>query len=103
METTAKAFYDMMSSAQKPLHDRTTVSQLDTIGRLMGFKSECSMSREHFDGLLTVIDILLLDAHILSKGMYESHKLLRRGASYLGKTTRMQIADQSVNPLDTWR
>jgi hypothetical protein len=77
METTAKAFYDMMSSAQKPLHDRTTVSQLDTIGRLMGFKSECSMSREHFDGLLTVIDILLLDAHILSKGMYESHKLLR--------------------------
>jgi hypothetical protein len=39
MEKTAKAFYDMMSSAQKPLHDRTKVSQLDAIGRVMGFKS----------------------------------------------------------------
>jgi hypothetical protein len=44
MEPTAKAFYDMMSLAQKPLHDRTIVSQLDAIGRLMGFKSECNMS-----------------------------------------------------------
>jgi hypothetical protein len=55
MEPTAKAFYDMISSAQKPLHDRTSVSQPDAIGHLMGFKSECSMSREHFDGMLTVI------------------------------------------------
>jgi hypothetical protein len=39
MEATAKAFYDMLSSAQKPLHDRTTVSQLDAIGYVMGFKS----------------------------------------------------------------
>jgi hypothetical protein len=55
MEPTVKVFYDMMSSAQKPLHDQTTVSQLDAIGRLMGFKSECNMSREHFDGMLIVI------------------------------------------------
>ena len=39
MDATTKAFYDMMESAQKPLHDRTTVSQLDAIGRVMGFKS----------------------------------------------------------------
>jgi hypothetical protein len=39
MEATAKAFYDMLESAQKPLHDRTTVSQLDAIGRIMGYKS----------------------------------------------------------------
>jgi hypothetical protein len=39
MEKTAKAFYDMMSLAQKPFHDRTKVSQLDAIGRVMGFKS----------------------------------------------------------------
>jgi hypothetical protein len=74
---TAKVFYDMMSSAQKPLHDETTVSQQDAIGRLMGFKSECSKSREHFDGMLTVIGSLLLDDHILPKSMYESQKLLR--------------------------
>jgi hypothetical protein len=77
MEPTTKAFYDMMSSAQKPLHDQTLVSQLDAIGRLMGFKSECSMSREHFDGILIVIGSLLLDGHILPKSMYESQKLLR--------------------------
>jgi hypothetical protein len=76
MEATANAFYDMMSSAQKALHDRTTVSQLDAIGRLMGFKSDCSMSREHFDGMLTVIGSLLSDGHILLKSMYESQKLL---------------------------
>ena len=77
MEATAKAFYEMMSSAQKPLHEHTTVSQLDAIRRLMGFKSECSMNREHFDGLLTVIGSLLPDGHILPKSMYDSHKLLR--------------------------
>jgi hypothetical protein len=48
------------------------VSQLDAIGRLIGFKSECSMSRERFDGMLTVISSLLLDSHILPKSMYES-------------------------------
>jgi hypothetical protein len=76
IEATAKAFYDMMSSAQKPLHYRTTVSQLDAIGCFMGFKSECIMNREHFDGMLTVISSLLPDGHILPKSMYESQKLL---------------------------
>jgi hypothetical protein len=77
MEPTAKAFYDMMSLAQKLLHNRTSISQLDAIGCLMGFKSECSMSREHFNGMLTVIGSLLLNGHILPKSMYESQKLLR--------------------------
>jgi hypothetical protein len=31
MEATAKVFYDMMSSAQKPLYDPTMVSQLDAL------------------------------------------------------------------------
>jgi hypothetical protein len=39
MEAIAKVFYDMMSSAQKPLHGQTMVSQLDAIGRVMAFKS----------------------------------------------------------------
>jgi hypothetical protein len=38
-EAVAKAFYDMFDVAQKPLHDNTKVSQLDTIGRIMAFKS----------------------------------------------------------------
>jgi hypothetical protein len=38
-EPTAKPFYRMFHAAQKPLHDQTTVSQLDAIGRVMVFKS----------------------------------------------------------------
>jgi hypothetical protein len=54
-EPTAKAFYDMFDAAQKPLHGQTKVSQLDAIGHVMVFKSQYSMSRDTFDGLLTVI------------------------------------------------
>jgi hypothetical protein len=56
-EPTAKAFYDMFDMAQKPLHGQTKVSQLDAIGRVMAFKSQYSMSRDAFDGLLTVIGV----------------------------------------------
>ena len=44
MDKEAKLFYEMMDSAKKPLHDHTTVSQLDGIGRLLGLKSELNMS-----------------------------------------------------------
>ena len=46
-EESAKVYYDMLSLAQKPLHEKTMVSQLDAIGRLMAFKSQCSMSRDN--------------------------------------------------------
>jgi hypothetical protein len=76
-EPTAKAFYDMFDAAQKPLHGQTKVSHLDAIGHVMAFKSQYNMSRDAFDGLLTVIGSLLLDDHILPKSMYEAQKLLR--------------------------
>jgi hypothetical protein len=76
-EPTAKAFYDMFDAAQKPLHGQTKVSQLDAIGRVMAFKSQYNMSRDAFDGLLTVIGSLLPDDHVLPKSMYEAQKLLR--------------------------
>jgi hypothetical protein len=72
LEPTAKAFYDMFDTAQKPLHDQTKVSQLDVIGRVMVFKSQYSMSRDAFDSLLTVIGSLLPDDHVLPKSMYEA-------------------------------
>jgi hypothetical protein len=42
----------------------------------MAFKSQYSMSRDAFDGLLTVIGSLLPDDHVLPKSMYEAQKLL---------------------------
>jgi hypothetical protein len=76
-EPTAKVFYDMFDATHKPLHDHTKVSQLDAIGRVMEFKSQYSMSRDAFDGLLTVIGSLLPEDHVLPKCMYEAQKLLR--------------------------
>jgi hypothetical protein len=75
-EPTARAFYDMFDATQKPLHGQTKVSQLDAIGRVMAFKSQYSMSRDTFDGLLTVIGSLLPEDHVLPKSMYEAQKLL---------------------------
>jgi hypothetical protein len=75
-EATAKAFYDMFDIAQKPIHDKTKVSQLDAIRRIMAFKSQYSLSRETFDGLLIVIGSLLSEDHVLPKSMYEGQKLL---------------------------
>jgi hypothetical protein len=72
MEASAQAFYAMMDSAQKPLHARTTVSQLDAIGCLQGLKSELNMSQEGFDKMLAVVAILLPSGHILPNSMYES-------------------------------
>jgi hypothetical protein len=62
----------MFSLAQKPLRSQTKVSQLDAIGRVMVLKSQCSMSRDTFDMMLTVIGSLLSEVHILPKSMYES-------------------------------
>ena len=76
MEAAVQAFYDMMDSTQKPLHNRSTMSQLDAIGCLMGLKSELNLSRPGFDKMLAVIGTLLPEGHILPKSMYESQKLL---------------------------
>ena len=77
MEAATKAFYEMMNSAQKPLYDRSSVSELDAIGRLMALKSELNISRDGFDKMLIVIGTLLPEGHILPKSMYDSQKLLR--------------------------
>jgi hypothetical protein len=70
IEATAKAFYDMFDVAQKPLHGKKKVSQLDAIGCTMTFKSQYNMSRDAFDRLLTTIISLLLKDQVLPKSMY---------------------------------
>ena len=40
-EATAKAYYDMLSSVQKPFHEHTNVFQLDAIGRIMTKSGVC--------------------------------------------------------------
>jgi len=76
-EETAKAFYTMLESAQKPLHEKTMVTQLDAISRLIALKSQLGISRDGFDLVLTVVGTLLPKDHILPKNTYESQRLLR--------------------------
>ena len=111
-EATAKAFYDMFAVAQKPLDGQTKVSQLDAIGCIMALKSQYSLSRDAFDGMLTVIGSLLPKGHLLPKSMHESQKLLRalkmpyeqihacpKGCVLFRKEYVKQSTVQSVNPL----
>jgi hypothetical protein len=77
MEEATKAFYEILDSAQKPLHEHTTVSQLDVIGHVMGLKAELNLSREGFDKMLAVFGTMLPEKHILLKNLYEAEKLLR--------------------------
>jgi hypothetical protein len=70
-EETTKAFYEMMSSAQKPLHEKTTMSQLDAIGCLLGLKSQLSLSRDDFNLMLVVFGTMVLNDHTLPKSTYE--------------------------------
>jgi hypothetical protein len=66
----------VFDAAQKLLHGNTKVSQLDAIGHIMEFKSQNSLSRDTFDGLLAVIGSLLPEDHVLPKSIYEAQKLL---------------------------
>jgi hypothetical protein len=76
-EENAKAYYNMLSAAGKPLHGHTQVSKLDGISRLMALKSQFNLSRENFDEMLTVIGSILPASHLLPQNMYESQKVLR--------------------------
>ena len=75
-EASAKAYFEMLEAAQKPLHGHTKVSQLDGIGRLMALKSQFSLSRDAFDSLLTVFGSMLPENHIMPKSMYQAQKIL---------------------------
>jgi hypothetical protein len=65
-EEIAKAFYTMLDSAQKPLHEKTRVSQLDGISRLIALKSQLGISRDGFDLVLSVFGGLLPEDLVLS-------------------------------------
>jgi hypothetical protein len=71
-EPTAKVYYDMLSSAQKPLHEHTDVSQLDVIERLMALKCKFGISRDGFNEMLVVIGTLLPKEHSLPQSSYEA-------------------------------
>ena len=76
-EPTAKAYYDMLTAAQQPLHEHTQVCKLDAIAQIMAVETQFSLSREWFDVIVRVVGGLLPKGHVLPTSMYESKKILR--------------------------
>jgi hypothetical protein len=117
LEETTKAFYTMMEAAQKPLHEKTMISQLDGISRLIALKSQLGISRDDFDLVLTQFLANCFRRITSYRRTCTSHrgsfvhlrcytrrsKLVRMGASCSGETTRKQHTVQSAKPLGLWR
>lgn len=75
-EPIARAFYEMLTASNQPLHAHTEVSQLDAITRLLAVKSQFSISIAGFDALLNVFGALLPQGHKLPLNLYEAKKFL---------------------------
>ena len=75
-EPTAKAFYETMASATKPLYEGANVSQLDAVAQLLSDKCQFSTTRAGFEANLTTSGNMLPKGHCLPKSMHETKKLL---------------------------
>jgi hypothetical protein len=64
-EPTTQAFFDMLTTSNKPIHGHTRVSQLYAITHLLAVKAQFSTSIACFDAFLTIIATLLPDGHNL--------------------------------------
>ena len=76
-EPSAKAFYDMMESAKRPLYPGAKVSQLDTISQALATKLQFNMTRSCFEANLVKHGNTLLDGHCLPKTFHECKKITR--------------------------
>ena len=75
-EPTAQAFYKMLRASSQPLHEHTTVSQLDAITRLLAVKSQYGITISGFDALISVLCTILPHGHKLPPNLYEAKKFL---------------------------
>ena len=76
-EPTAKAFFAMMASSQRPLYEGAKVSQLDAISQALANKLQYGSTRSCFEAHLQTTGNLLPEGHCLPQSMYETKKILR--------------------------
>ncbi|KAL6639429.1 hypothetical protein ACP70R_023159 [Stipagrostis hirtigluma subsp. patula] len=72
----AKAFYDMLSASEVPLHNFTSVSRLTAVARLMAIKSQHNLSAECIDSSLRLFGYVLPEGHKMPSSLYECKCLL---------------------------
>ena len=77
MEESAKAFYEMLESSKRPLHEQTELCQLDAIAQVMALKAQFNLGRECYDAMMTIFGRILPKGHVLPANLYQSEKILR--------------------------
>ncbi len=65
MEESAKAFYEMLESSKRPLHEQTELCQLDAIAQVMALKAQFNLGRECYDAMMTIFGRFLPKGHVL--------------------------------------
>ncbi|KAK1631026.1 hypothetical protein QYE76_005341 [Lolium multiflorum] len=76
-EPTAKAFYDMMAAAKRPLYEGAKISQLDAIAQVLADKAQFDSTRACFEKNLVTVGNMLPEGHCLPKTMYATKKMLK--------------------------
>ena len=77
MEESAKAFYEMLESSKRPLHEHTELCQLDAIAQVMALKAQFNLGRECYDAMMTLFGRFLPKGHVMPANLYQSDKILR--------------------------
>ena len=76
MEESAKAFYAMLESSKRPLHEHTKLCQLDAIAQVMALKAQFNLGRDCYDAMMTLFGRFLPEGHIMPANLYHSDKIL---------------------------
>ena len=101
MEESAKAFYEMLESSKRPLHEHTELCKLDAIAEVMALKAQFKFGRECYDAMMTLFGRFLPKGHVMPANLYQSDKILhvlrcpmrrymrvRKDVPYLGLSMR---------------
>jgi hypothetical protein len=77
LEPTAKAFYDMLAAAKKPLYEGASISQLDAIFQCLANKTQYSTTRNSFEASLRTAGNMLPKGHCLPQSLHKTRTLMK--------------------------
>ena len=76
-EPAAKAFYEMLKAAKKPLYAGAEISQLDAIARCLATKTQYNHTRDGFESNLRNTGAMLPKGHCLPKSLHETRRVMK--------------------------
>ncbi|KAK1653185.1 hypothetical protein QYE76_070990 [Lolium multiflorum] len=76
-EPTAKAFYDMIAAAKRPLYEGAAISQLDAISQCLADKTRYNTTREGFEASLKTTGNMLPKDHCLPQSLHATRRIMK--------------------------